>query len=379
MSQLSRVRVAGVGIASVAAMLLAACASNASTAPKTSAAAPPATQSTSASATSGGDSSSAPAQSTLHEPDTNGDGKVVIGVLSPGDIHDHGYYESFVDAADAFAKKQGWTVVTRGSVPDTEALAAARALCQQHVDMVALGASELKDAIPASEEPVCANTAWYVPAAANITQTPKIVISSDDPNQDLLAAGYAAGVLMKPKGYTTAGYVTGVKADFSIVAAKAFLAGIREVVPSAKLLTTYTGDFNDSAKAKEATQAQLSQGAKVIYPYLGGGTDASAETANQGGALTLTPGTDRCGESSPKFDISVIFSPGDYFLAALEAFAKNQLVMGTTKVWSMGVDPYPTVKLCEGTSAQKSALATFIKKIGNKSIDAPKEVKRLGG
>jgi basic membrane protein A len=379
MSQLSRVRVAGVGIASVAAMLLAACASNASSAPKTSAAAPPATQSTSGSATSGGGSSSSPAQSTLHEPDTNGDGKVVIGVLSPGDIHDHGYYESFVDAANAFAKKQGWTVVTRGSVPDTEALAAARALCQQHVDMVALGASELKDAIPASEEPVCANTAWYVPAAANIAQTPKIVISSDDPNQDLLAAGYAAGLLMKPKGYTTAGYVTGVKADFSIVAAKAFLAGIREVVPSGKLLTTYTGDFNDSAKAKEATQAQLSQGAKVIYPYLGGATDASAEAANQGGALTLTPGTDRCGESSPKFDISVIFSPGDYFLAALEAFAKNQLVMGTTKVWSMGVDPYPTVKLCDGTSAEKSALATFIKKIGNKSIDPAKEVKRLGG
>ena len=378
MSQLSRPRVAAIGIASVAALLLAACASNAASAPETTAA-PPATQATSGSATGGSSSSSSAATSGLNEPDTNGDGKVVIGVLSPGDIHDHGYYESFVDAANAFAKKQGWTVITRGSVPDTDALAAARALCQQHVDMVALGASELKDAIPASEEPVCAKTAWYVPAAANIAQTPKIVISSDDPNQDLLAAGYAAGLLMKPKNYTTAGYVTGVKADFSIVAAKAFLAGIREVVPTGKLLTTYTGDFNDSAKAKEATQAQLSQGAKVIYPYLGGATDASALAANQGGALTLTPGTDRCGETSPKFDISVIFSPGDYFLAALEAFAKNQLIMGTTKVWSMGVDPYPTVKLCNGTAAQKAALAEFIKKIGNKTIDPAKEVKRLGG
>ena len=62
-------------------------------------------------------------------------------MLSPGDIHDHGYYESFVDAANGYAKAQGWTVITRGSVPDTEALAAARALCQQHVDMVSLGAS----------------------------------------------------------------------------------------------------------------------------------------------------------------------------------------------------------------------------------------------
>jgi basic membrane protein A and related proteins len=381
MSPLSRSRVAAIGIASVAALVLAACASNGSTAANTSPAGGGAsTPATSGAAPAGSGTSSAPTGSSgMNEPDVNGDGKVVIGVLSPGDIHDHGYYESFVDAANAYAKQQGWTVIQRGSVPDSQALAAARALCQQHVDMVALGASELKDAIPASDEAVCAKTAWYVPAADNITQTPKIVISSDDPNQDLLAAGYAAGLLMKPKGWTTAGYVTGVKADFSVIAAKAFLAGIREVVPSAKLLTTYTGDFNDSGKATEATQAQLSQGAKVIYPYLGGATDASAQAANAKGALTLTPGTDRCGEASPKFAVSVIFSPGDYFLAALEAFKANTLKMGTTKVWQMGVDPYPTVKLCNGTAAEKAALAAFIKKIGNKSIDPAAEVKRLGG
>jgi basic membrane protein A len=378
MSQLSRGSVVGVGLASVAALLLVGCASNSSSAPKTSSA-----PTTGTSAPAGG-SSSAPSSSSagtsgLNEPDTNGDGKVVIGVLSPGDIHDHGYYQSFVDAANAYAKQQGWTVITRGSVATSDALNAARALCQQKVDMVALGASELKDAIPASEEAVCKNTAWYVPAAANLAQTPKIVISSDDPNQDLLAAGYAAGLLMKAKNEKVAGYVTGVKADFSVVGAKAFLAGIREVVPSGKLLTTYTGDFNDSAKAKEATQAQLSQGAKVIYPYLGGATDASAAAANAGGAMTLTPGTDRCDSTAPKFDISVIFSPGDYFLAALQAFAKNTLVMGTTKVWSMGVDPYPTVKLCNGTAAQKQMLADFIKKIGDKTIDPAAEVKRLGG
>ena len=48
-----------------------------------------------------------------NQPDVNGDGKVVIGILSPGDTHDHGYYESFVDEANAFAKENGWTVVDR--------------------------------------------------------------------------------------------------------------------------------------------------------------------------------------------------------------------------------------------------------------------------
>ncbi|WP_324788976.1 BMP family ABC transporter substrate-binding protein [Streptomyces sp. H51] len=351
---------AAVGLALAGALALAGCASNDATAAKTD---------TSAS-DSGGKG--------LEQPDLNGDGKVVIGVLSPGDINDHGYYQSFVDGADAFAEEKGWKVIKRGSVPVNDALNAARALCQQKVDMVALGASELKTAIPASEEPVCAKTAWYVPSSANIDQTPKVMLSTDDPNQSMLVAGYAAGLKMKAAGDTKAGFITGVKADFSVAAAKAFLAGIREVVPKAQLTTTYTGDFNDSAKAKEATQAQISQGAKVVYPYLGGATDASAQLANANKVLTLTPGTDRCASTSPKFDISAIYSPGDYFQAALREFARNNLKMGSTRMWQLGVDPYPTVKICdpEGDEAQK--LADFIKKIGSKEIDPAAEVKRLG-
>ncbi|WSQ06763.1 BMP family ABC transporter substrate-binding protein [Streptomyces sp. NBC_01231] len=351
---------AALGLALAGALALSGCASNEATAAKTT----PAANSSSGSG--------------LNEPDVNGDGKVVIGVLSPGDINDHGYYQSFVDSADAFAKEKSWKVIKRGSVPAGDALTAARALCQQHVDMVALAASELKAAIPASEEPVCAKTAWYVPSSANIGQTPRIMLSSDDPNQSMLVAGYAAGLKMKAAGYTKAGFVTGIKAGFSVAGAKAFLAGIREIVPSATLVSTYTGDFNDSAKAKEATQAQLSQGIKIIYPYLGGATDAAAQLANANGALTLTPGTDRCTSTSPKFDISVIFSPGDYFRAALEDFAKDNLKMGTPRVWQLGVDPYPTVKICHGQGDEDQQLAQFIKKIGSKEITPAAEVKRLG-
>ncbi|MGW1668125.1 BMP family ABC transporter substrate-binding protein [Streptomyces sp. NPDC002324] len=351
---------AAVGLALAGALALSGCAGNAATAPKATAQA------------SGGSGSG------LKEPDVNGDGKVVIGVLSPGDINDHGYYQSFVDSADAFAKEKGWTVVKRGSVPANDALNAARALCQQHVDMVALAASELKTAIPASQDPVCAKTAWYMPGQAGSAPVPRVLLSTDDPNQGMFAAGYAAGLKMKAAGYTKAGFITGAKADFSVAAAKAFLAGIREVVPKAKLTSTYTGDFNDSAKAKEATQAQISQGAKVIYPYLGGATDASAKLANANGVLTLTPGTDRCDSASPKFDFSVIFDPGDYFRAALEEFAKDNLKMGTTRVWQLGVDPYPTVKICDPKGDESKQLAQFLNKIGSKKIDTAAEVKRLG-
>lgn len=374
-SRATRGRTSAIGaVLATLALALAGCASNGASAPKSSS--PAATSGSDAA--SGSTSSQAAGGSGLHEPDTNHDGKVVIGILSPGDINDHGYYQSFIDSAEAYAKKQGWTIVKRGSVPISDALTAARALCQQKVDMVALGASELKDAIPASAEPVCKGTAWYVPASANLNPTPNIVVSSDDPTVDAVASGYATGLLMKEKHFTKAGFVSGTKADFSISFAKGFLAGIKEVVPSATLVSAYTGDFNDSAKAKEAVQAQLSQGAKVIYPYLGGATDAAAKVANNAGALTLTPGTDRCASTSPKFNVSVIFSPGDFFLAALQSFAKDKLKMGGTRIWKMGVDPYPTVKLCNGSAAQNTALADYIKKIGSGEIIPADIVKKNG-
>lgn len=368
MTALSRGRILGISLACVSALTIAACAS---------------------SSTSGGTSSSPQAPPTANstegagtllagEPDTNGDGKVIIGVLSPGDINDHGYYQSFVDEADTFAKAQGWTVIKQGLVAPTNALAAARALCQQHVDMVALGASELKDAIPAASEPVCAKTAWYVPASGNVPVSPHIMLSSDIASQSVFVGGYAAGLLMKAKGDTKAGFIAGQAADYSNAASAAFLAGIREVIPTATVVNTFTGDNNDSAKAKEAMSAQISQGVKAVYPYLGGATDAVAAQANGAGVMTLTPGTDRCSSTSPKFDVSVLFSPGDYFAAALQDFAAGKLRMGIARVWKMGVDPFPSVKICNPTGDQDSQLKAFIADIGSNKIDVDTEVKKLG-
>ncbi|MEU8205040.1 BMP family ABC transporter substrate-binding protein [Streptosporangium sp. NPDC049046] len=360
-------RVTATLTACLAAMALTGCASGDATAPRAATPVPAGT----GAETDGG--TVLPGQ-----PDVNGDGRVVIGVLSPGDINDKGYYQSFVDTAEEFATSKGWTIIKRGGVNTSEALNAARALCRQKVDMVALGAADLRDAIPAAEEPVCANTAWYVPSSDNVPQTPRIMLSTDEADQSLLAAGYAAGLLMKEKGETKAGFVTGPEVDFTTAAARAFRAGIRLVVPEATLTVTYSGDLNDSAKAKEATQAQISQGVKVVYPYLGGATDASAELADANGVLTLTPGTDRCASTAPTFDISVLFSPGDYFRAALEEFAAAKLRMGVEKVWKLGVDPFPTVRICEPTPEQRERLETFIADVGSGKIDPKAEVRRLG-
>jgi basic membrane protein A len=303
------------------------------------------------------------------EPDVNGDGKVVVGILSPGDTHDHGYYESFVDEADLLAKEQGWKVITVDQVPTSDAAADARNLCRQKVDMVAIAASTLADAIPVASETVCKGTVWYVAGGQGVVQSKYFAQTNDIESQSGYASGVAAGLIMKAKHITKAGFLSGVSAPFTTNFAKAWEVGIKTQVANAKVVSTYTGDFDKSDLAVEAYTAMKAQGVGLVYPYLGGATDAVAAQAAKDDVPTLTPGTDRCASTSPPYAISVIFSPGDYFAGALKAFEKGTLRVGTALTFHMGVDAAPTVKICKPTGDQAAVLAKTIRDIGTGAIN----------
>ncbi|MCW2919539.1 MAG: tmpC [Actinomycetia bacterium] len=318
------------------------------------------------------DATSAPstgAAATKGQPDVNGDGKVVIGVMSPGDTHDNGYYESFVAEADSYAKQNGWEVRTVDKINPSDAVNQARNLCRQRVDLIAIGASELKDALSAAPEPACKGINWYISAGVGVQQTPYFAQSKDFVNESLYAAGYAAGLILKQNGGTKAGYITGPELDFSKQAAKAYAVGLKAVVPGAEVITTYTGDFDDSAKAKEAARAQLGKGVKILYPYLGGATDAVTALANAAKVPVLTPGTDRCTDPTAKYAISVIFSPGAYFAASLQDFKAGTLKMGEARAFHLGKDPVPTVKFCQPQGDQQQQLDQVMKDMGSGKLN----------
>jgi Uncharacterized ABC-type transport system, periplasmic component/surface lipoprotein len=316
-----------------------------------------------------GSSGSSTSTTTPHQPDVNGDGKVVIGILSPGDTTDKGYYESFVDEANRLAKQQGWKVVTIDKVAPSAAAADARNLCRQKVDLVAVGASTLGDAIPVAAEAVCKHTVWYVAGGQGVVQTKYFAQTNDIVSQSAYASGVATGLVMKEQGIAKAGFISGIQAPFTTNFAKAWEVGIKTQVASATIVSTYTGDFDKSDLAVEAYASMKSQGVGIVYPYLGGATDAVALQAAKDHVPVLTPGTDRCASTSPPFAISVIFSPGDYFAGALKAYGRGKLEMGTSLTFHMGVDAAPTVKICKPTGDQASVLAQTITDIGTGAIN----------
>jgi len=313
-----------------------------------------------------------------NQPDVNGDGEVLIGVLSPGDTNDNGYYESFVVTAQQFADENDWEFITIDKVNPADAVEQARNLCRQGVDMVAIAASELKDAIPVSEEDVCEGTVWYVAGGQGIEQTPYFFQSTEAPGETQYATGYAAGLVLRELGGKKAGYITGPELDFSTTAYKAVKGGIQLVIPDGDVVATYTGDFDDSALAQEAARAQMGQGVQLMYPYLGGATDAVVEVAAGEDVLSITPGTNRCEEGN--FAISSIFSPGDYFAAALNDFKDGKVELGTSREFSIGDDIVPDVLICDSVpnaDQLNAELDEFIEKIVSGEIDAMAEIGKV--
>jgi basic membrane protein A and related proteins len=314
------------------------------------------------------------------QPDVNGDGTVDIGILSPGDTNDNGYYESFVITAREYAEKNGWELIISDKINPADAQEQARNLCRQKVDMVAVAAGELADAIPVAAEDVCKGTVWYVAGGAGVTQTPYFFQTNDNIYEGQYATGIATGLVMKDAGYTKAGFVTGPEADFTKSAFNSWTAGIKKILPTAETVATYTGDFDDSAKGVEGAQAQISQGVKIMYPYLGGSTDAVADLSSKSGILNITPGTDRC--SDARFGISSIFSPGDFFAAALQDFEKGQVKLGITRTFRIGVDPVPTVTICpavKNATTLQPEVDAVIKQIVDGTVDPEAETKAVAG
>jgi len=309
------------------------------------------------------------------QPDVNGDGTVKIGVLSPGDTNDNGYYESFVVTAREFAEAEGWELTILDKVNPADAAEQARNLCRQSVDMVAIGAGELADAVPVAEEDVCANSVWYVAGGAGIEQTPYFFQTNEVPGPTQYVTGYAAGLVMQALGLDKAGYVTGPELDFSTTTFAAFTAGIKKVLPDAETVATYTGDFDDSALGQEAATAQLAQGVGILYPYLGGATDAVADAGFADGVLSITPGTDRCTED--KFAVSSIFSPGAYFAGALNDFKDGKIELGVTRLFEIGKDPVPSVEVCpsvEGYEEMQAQVDALIADIAAGEVDVDAEI-----
>jgi basic membrane protein A len=203
----------------------------------------------------------------------------------------------------------------------------------------------LQDALPVADEPVCDGVIFYLVTGGNETElNGTFFVTGEDVNESQVTTGYATGLVMRDLDIAKAGFIGGPELDFVHDSYRAWGNGIRLVVPDATFVQTLTGSFDDSALGQEAAQAQIAEGAGIIYPYLGGAVDATAAAAAESDVLSIAPGTDRCAE--PEFAVASLFSPGDYFRASLERLNAGEITMGERIIFHVGVDDVVGARIC---------------------------------
>ena len=144
-------------------------------------------------------------------------------------------------------------------------------------------------------------------------------------------------------------------------AGKEFGLGAKYINPNIKYIENYTGDFDDVAKAKEATLAAIAQGADVHYHILNLGLRGMEQAAREKSTHIIGSYTDRCG-TDPLYVAYTITGVGYQV-----EYAIDQMVGGT---WAEEFKPFglkmgnqaSDMKVCGGLSAAQLEKLEAIKK-----------------
>lgn len=162
-------------------------------------------------------------------------------------------------------------------------------------------------------------------------------------NYDNNAIGYILGYVGgKMSDTKKLGLISGQKIKPAVDLAEGMRKGLKDATGGGEVLVTYTNDWDDVAKAKEAALAQISQGATAILPYLDNGIVGVIQALEDKGKWALGAITD-LGKTKPDTNlISTVQSWQQAVLAfvklAMEGKAerKDYLYSVGTKPLSLG-------------------------------------------
>jgi len=307
------------------------------------------------------------------QPDVNGDGRIVVGLLSAGDTTDGGYFQSLVDETQAFVDEMGdpWELINVDQVTAADATLQMENLLDQGVDIFALGGGDLlyPQLREVAARPDYENVAFVVTGAQDRTPDANVTSMTDNNDDISFSAGVAAALALQERGETKAGIIGFDGSDPFIVATSAMAAGLKSVLPDAELIVSTVGaNPDDVAASTEAARQMIAQGVGVIYPFLGAGSNAVIAEANAEGVDVFATAADRCAEEDIDLFASIRFTPGSYFRSSLEQFAAGGFESGIIYEAQLGKEAVGAI-LCDPTAEQQAELDTIYSAIQSGEID----------
>jgi basic membrane protein A len=207
--------------------------------------------------------------------------KLKIAIALPGSITDHGWSQAAYEALVQAKSKYGIEFAYTEKIKEPDQVEALSDYARRGYSLVIGHGGEFQDAVDrvASRFP---ETMFVV---NNGLRAGKNVATADFYfAQPAYVMGYIAGKVSKTG---KAGVLAAQKFKFTTDSIKGFENGFKAARPDGKVLVTWTGDWDDVAKGKEAALNQLSQGADVVWPTMDRATIGALQAVKEKGAYSF--------------------------------------------------------------------------------------------
>ncbi|MBR8836177.1 MAG: BMP family protein [Stigonema ocellatum SAG 48.90 = DSM 106950] len=153
---------------------------------------------------------------------------------------------------------------------------------------------------------------------------------------DHLQASYLCGIIAASMTKSNQlAYIAGQKFDAIVQELRGFELGAKSVKPQIKISSTFTGDWNDVAKAKEATLALISSGADIIYQWLDNASSAVLQTASEKKVYAFGNTKDQL-DVAPSAVLTSAVKRLDLAIAYLAELAKQNQLKG--QIYTIGLE-----------------------------------------
>lgn len=289
-----------------------------------------------------------------------------VGVVLAGPRNDKAFYQSYLDGVQTVADKEGMTVSVVDNVDSPQAAIDALTNLAAENDLIIAGGSSLVSA---------GNT--VAPQFPDVTFVMSGVVQPGIANLHTYATrqgvpAYVAGVLAANASTTRkVGYVGGTDIPPNSQSSIDFAAGAKSVDPAIVVASTTVGSLSDAAKAKEATAAQIANGADVIYAFqdagLPGVLDAVAESGKK--VAVFNPTTDRCSES-PNL-MGYAYQNTEAMVSHILADYTAGTLPAEPKFYAVEDPNVQTLKLCPSFNQYQRLVTETTEKINSGAITMP--------
>ncbi|HEY4203407.1 MAG TPA: BMP family protein [Xanthobacteraceae bacterium] len=273
---------------------------------------------------------------------------IKIGILIPGSKADHGWMESAYNGMKAAEQRHGdkvkITYIENVKFADMEQ---ALVTLASKNDMVIGAAGQTQASV--------LKVAKRFPKVKFSIVGPTGQPTNNVSQYDVLQAqiGFIAGAvaaMMSKNGAVS--YVGGLEIPAIVNTGTEFANGAKYVKPDTKTFVTYTGDFDDVAKSKEATLAAIAQGADVHYNILNLGVRGMEQAAREKGTKMIGSYIDYCADKNPLYIAYTVSGIG-----FMVEYAIDQIVAGTWhpeyKPFGLGMGPRAAdIDVCTGATPE---------------------------